>query len=132
MAERHRSEPVNALITLAQEHGAHFKQAPTGTWTARHRDGGTSIWGMSQVDAAVRYLEENNIQPTTSEAIKARICFDYRPYDTMPEFEEGFADHQARRLHEKYDGVKGQAYDRGANAAMLLWQAQQRMKPTTK
>jgi hypothetical protein len=41
----------------------------------------------------------------------------------MPEFDEGFADYQARRWHENYDGVKAQAYDRGANAAMLYARA---------
>jgi hypothetical protein len=60
------------------------------------------------------------------------IRHEYRPYDTMPEFDEGFADYQARRRDKAYDGVAGQAYDRGANAALWLWQAQQRMKPTAK
>jgi len=64
--------------------------------------------------------------------IQTAICNEYRPYHTFPEFQEGFADYQARRRHEKYDGYKAQAYDRGANAAMWLWQAQQRMKPPAK
>ena len=64
--------------------------------------------------------------------IRAAICNEYRPYHTLPEFQEGFADYQARRRDKDYDGVAGQAYDRGANAAMWLWQAQQRMKPPAK
>lgn len=43
---------------------------------------------------------------------------DYAPYHTMPEFEEGFRDYQACMVHGHYDGVKAQAYDRGAEYAM--------------
>jgi hypothetical protein len=39
---------------------------------------------------------------------------------------------QARRRDKEHDGVTGQAYDRGANAALWLWQAQQRMKLAAK
>jgi hypothetical protein len=52
----------------------------------------------------------------------AEIRADYRPYDTLPEFEVGFQDYMAGRFrHRDYDGVAGQAYDRGSNAAMQ-WQ----------
>jgi hypothetical protein len=64
--------------------------------------------------------------------ILTAICKQYEPYDKFPEFGEGLADYQARRRDKDYDGVAGQAYDRGANAAMWLWQAQQRMKPPAK
>lgn len=65
--------------------------------------------------------------------ILTAIVKQYEPYDQIPEFGEGFADYQARPLRNKdYDGVAGQAYDRGANAAMWLWHAQQRMKPAAK
>jgi hypothetical protein len=65
--------------------------------------------------------------------ILTAICRQYEPCDTIPEFGEGFVDYQARRLRNKdYDGVAGQAYDRGANAAMWLWCAQQRKKPAAK
>jgi hypothetical protein len=40
--------------------------------------------------------------------------------------------YQARRRDKNYDGVAGQAYDRGAVAAMWLWWAQQRMKSAAK
>jgi len=71
--------------------------------------------------------------------IKAVICKEYRPYDTLPEFQEGFDAYQkdgALRAHP-YDGspdsggFRAQAYDRGANAAMWLQRARQRMKTQT-
>jgi hypothetical protein len=68
----------------------------------------------------------------SEQEILAAIRHEYRPYDTIPEFDEGLADYQARRRDKEYDGVAGQAYDRGANAAMWLWQAQQRMKLAAK
>jgi hypothetical protein len=68
----------------------------------------------------------------SEQEILAVIRHEYRPYDTMPEFDEGFADYQARRRDKDYDGVAGQAYDRGANAALWLWQALQRMKLAAK
>jgi hypothetical protein len=64
--------------------------------------------------------------------ILTAICKQYEPYDKFPEFGEGLVDYQARRRDKNYDGVAGQAYDRGANAALWLWQAQQRMKPPAK
>jgi hypothetical protein len=68
--------------------------------------------------------------------IRTAICKQYEPYDKFQEFGEGLVDYQARcigkRVTKDYDGVAGQAYDRGANAAMWLWQAQQRMKSAAK
>jgi hypothetical protein len=78
---------------------------------------------MSKVEAARLYCEDKGLTACTPDAILARIVREYRPYDTMPEFGEGFADYQAHRRHENYDSVKGQAYDRGANAAMLYARA---------
>ena len=45
---------------------------------------------------------------------------DYAPYHLMPEFEEGVRDYQSCKCHSFYDGVKAQAYDRGAEYAMKL------------
>ena len=44
---------------------------------------------------------------------------EYRPYDQMPEFAECFADYEAGvfNRHKQYDGVAGQAYDRGLECA---------------
>jgi hypothetical protein len=41
----------------------------------------------------------------------------YAPYNRMPAFELGFDDYNAGRLRAM-DGVAGQAYDRGAEAAI--------------
>jgi hypothetical protein len=84
----------------------------------------------------------------SEQEILAAIRYEYRPYDTLPAFDEGFAAYQtsgALRRHPYDDApagetpieacrrsVAGQAYDRGANAAMWLWQAQQRMKLAAK
>ena len=49
--------------------------------------------------------------------IKAR----YAPYHTMPEFEQGYADYMAGKIFiANIPGVGGQAYDRGAEAAMKV------------
>jgi hypothetical protein len=42
----------------------------------------------------------------------------YAPYHTFPEFAEGYADYTAGLRGIGYDGVQGQAYDRGAECAM--------------
>jgi hypothetical protein len=68
----------------------------------------------------------------SEEEIRTAICKQYEPYNTMPKFDEGFADYRARCWNKNYEGVAAQAYDRGANAAMWLSQAQQRMKPAAK
>ena len=86
---------TNALIALALANGAVFKQSPTGTWTA-HRNDTPGIWGMSQVDAAARFLEEIGVEPTEPAAILAAIKHEYRPYDSMPEFQEGYDAYMAR------------------------------------
>jgi hypothetical protein len=78
-------------------------------------------------------IDEMIADGKSEQDILTAICKQYEPYDTIPQFGEGFVDYQARRLRNKdFDGVAGQAYDRGANAAMWLWQAQQRMKPAAK
>ena len=62
---------------------------------------------------------------STAANILAEIRHLYRPYDTMPAFDEGFADYQAGIYQNPYDNdetlrgqVNGQAWDRGANTAM--------------
>jgi hypothetical protein len=58
------------------------------------------------------------------EALK-QIVDDYRPYDTLPAFTEGFDDYDRGSFRNPYDGLKdgpsqvaAQAHDRGRNAAM--------------
>ena len=60
-----------------------------------------------------------------NEARLVEIRADYRPYDTLPAFDQGFADYHNRLRVNPYDGLRGpgdglkaQAWDRGANAAM--------------
>lgn len=77
-----------------------------------------------------RMIDEMIAAGKSEQDILAEICKQYQPYDKFPEFGEGLADYQARIdwRTKNYDGVAGQAYHRGANAALLLWQARQRKK----
>jgi hypothetical protein len=64
----------------------------------------------------------------STDEILARIKAQYRPYDTLPAFEEGFTAYQAsgplrRNPYDNDAGYKAQAWDRGANAAMLYARA---------
>ena len=77
-----------------------------------------------------RMIDEMIADGKSEQDILTAICKQYEPYDTIVEFGQGFVDYQARRLrNQDYHGLAGQAYDRGANAAMWLWCAQRRMKP---
>jgi hypothetical protein len=114
------------LERLAEADGATFIRSATGAWWAKDKDGITIVRGaMSRAEAAVQYCEDRDLCGSTPEAILARIRHEYRPYDTMPEFQEGFRAYQLDGAHRRdpYDGVKGQAWDRGANAAMLYARA---------
>jgi hypothetical protein len=60
---------------------------------------------------------------TTNNELLAQICNDYRPYDSLPAFTEGYNDYEAGKHRNPYEGdvskgVQAQAWDRGANAAM--------------
>jgi hypothetical protein len=115
---------ISEFERLAEHDGATFTASGMGTWSAMDRHGLMVVRGaMSIAEAARLYCEDKGLTPSTPDAILARIVREYRPYDTMPEFGEGFADHQAHRRHENYDDVKAQAYDRGANCAMLYARA---------
>lgn len=65
--------------------------------------------------------EDRDLVASTPEAILARIKAEYRPYDSFAEFQEGFDAYQKDGAFRRppYDGVKAQAWDRGANAATL-------------
>jgi hypothetical protein len=104
-------------------------------WYAKDKDGITIVRGaLSRAEAAVQYCEQKDLTAITPEAILARIRYEFRPYDTLPEFQEGFAAYQTDGPHRRnpydgdhgYDGDQGykaQAWDRGANAAMLYARA---------
>jgi hypothetical protein len=117
----------NELVRLAEEDGAMFIRSKTGAWYAKDRDGVTVVHGaLSHAEAAVLYCEDRDLTAATPEAILARIKHEFRPYDTMPEFDEGFAAEtkDGWRRKEKYtDGVKGQAWDRGTSTAVLYKRA---------
>jgi hypothetical protein len=93
-------------------------------------------------------IDEMIAEGNSEQEILTMIIAQYRPYDILPAFDEGFKAYQtsgALRCRP-YDNapadenpvaackrqVKSQAYDRGANAAMWLGRAQQRMKPAAK
>jgi hypothetical protein len=48
----------------------------------------------------------------------------YAPYNSLRTFEDGYADYMAGRNLLSLGGVAGQAYDRGAEAAMKVKQAE--------
>jgi hypothetical protein len=117
---------ASELERLAEADGATFIRSATGAWWARDKDGITIVRGaLSRAEAVVMYCEDRDLVGTSPEAILARIRHQYRPYDTMPEFQEGFDAYQKRGAFrdDPYDGVKAQAWDRGANAAMLCARA---------
>jgi hypothetical protein len=62
----------------------------------------------------------------TRKQVLARIKAAYRPYDALPEFQEGFDAYMLDGAHRRClydDGVKAQAFDRGASTAMLFQRA---------
>ncbi len=117
---------TDALTELAEADGATFTPSGTGSWRVQDRHGVIIARGaLSRAEAALLYCEDKDLVASTPEAILARIRHEYRPYDTMPEFQEGFDAYQRDGAfrHDPYDGVKAQAWDRGANAAMLYKRA---------
>jgi hypothetical protein len=114
---------------LAEEHGATFLRSANGLWWVRDRQGVTIIRAaQSRVEAARLYCEDQDLNRNTPEAILARIKAQYRPYDTLPEFQEGFDAYRQqgayrRDPYESEAGYKAQAWARGANAAMLYQRA---------
>lgn len=61
--------------------------------------------------------------------ILSAIAKEYEPYDTHEAFGKGMVDGFTRTdRSQDYDGVAGQAYDRGAEAAMYFLQMQYRRR----
>lgn len=54
-----------------------------------------------------------------------QIKAQYAPYNTIPAFEQGYADYLAGRASRELQGVAGQAYDRGYEAGMKVQRANQ-------
>jgi hypothetical protein len=140
------ADVTRELERLAEDDGATFTKTPTGAWWAKDRDGIVIVRGaLSRREAAVLYCEDKGLQAATPQAILERIKYEYRPYDDLPAFEEGFVAYQKKRPldHNPYETaparlpgregetngqaalrqVNAQAWDRGANAAMLYARA---------
>jgi hypothetical protein len=120
------SDALNEFERLAEADGATFTPSGTGSWRVQDRHGLIIARGaLSRVEAARLYCEDKDLVASTPEAVIAYIRAQYRPYDSMPEFQEGFDAYQKDRAyrHDPYDGVKSQAFDRGANAAMFYVRA---------
>jgi hypothetical protein len=115
-------------IRRAEDDGAHFQQIrATGLWGAMDRNRMVIVpyvdGAMSKEEAARLYCEAKGLLPFTPETLLASIVREYRPYDTIPAFGEGFTAHSKRQWCNPYDGdapgngVKAQAWDRGLEAA---------------
>jgi hypothetical protein len=121
------ADTVNELERLAEADGATFIRTPMGAWWAKDRDGIVLVRGaLSRVEAARLYCEDKDLVASTPAAILAYIKAQYRPYDTLPEFQEGYdacERDRVLRCNPYDDGYKAQAWDRGANAAMLYKRA---------
>jgi hypothetical protein len=122
---------ASELERLAEADGATFIRSANGAWWARDKDGITIVRGaLSRAEAARMYCEDRNLVGSSPEAILEYIKAQYRPYDTMPEFQEGFDAYRQDGPHRmnpwdgyKEHGLKAQAWARGANAAMLYARA---------
>jgi hypothetical protein len=104
---------------LVEADGATLLRTTAGTWWARDKDGLTIVRGAeSRAEAALLYCDDKDLTPATPDAILARVRAHYRPYDSMPEFEEGFAAHATLQYRNPYpSSVAAQAWDRGLDAA---------------
>jgi hypothetical protein len=137
---------VDPWISLAEAAGVSFVHTASGKHAARDKDGVYVVRGcLSIAEAARSFCEDRDLVASTPDAILARIKAQYRPYDALPAFAEGFEAYQRKaplgfNPYEKpparlpgRDGettgeallrqVNGQAWDRGANAAMLYERA---------
>jgi hypothetical protein len=120
---------ASELERLAEADGATLLRSATGAWWAKDKDGITIVRGAeSRAEAARLYCEDKDLTPCTNDAILARIFREYAPYDSMPEFNEGYRAYQIDgaadfRRNPYDDGVAAQAWDRGANAAMQYGRA---------
>jgi hypothetical protein len=123
--ERIDQTQLSELERLAEEDGAVITRSPHGVWYAKDKDGVTVVHGaLSKVEAAVLYCEDKDLTAATPEAILARLRYEFRPYDSLPAFDEGFAAHAARQWHNPYpSSVEAQAWDRGLQTAVFYERA---------
>lgn len=76
------------------------------------------VLGHHGYDALPAEGRDQGLRSSTPETMLERIRHEYRPYDSMPEFQEGFAAHSKRHRRNPYpSSVAAQAWDRGLKAA---------------
>ena len=115
------TDVTHELERLAEADGATLTRTATGAWYARDKDGMTVVRGaLSRAEAARLYVEDRDLCLATPAAVLQYINARYRPYDTMRTFNEGWDTvmQHGRLCDDRYDGVDGQAYDRGGLAAI--------------
>jgi hypothetical protein len=142
MADQSHNTPIEtpqtrglaaAFKRWAEAHGARFSQDIAGSWRAIDKDGALIVTGaMSKDEAARLYCEDKDITPGHADAILARIFHEYRPYESMSEFREGYRAYQLdggsrRDPYETEGSYKSQAWSRGANAALLYQRAMEHL-----
>jgi hypothetical protein len=112
---------------LAEADGAMFTRSGEGEWSVKDKDGLTiAEHALSLAEAARLYCEEKGLP--TSEEILDKIVAKFRPYHVLGEFWQGF---RAGRRDSVFrcnpfrddEGVRKQAWDRGADVAMQYQRA---------
>jgi hypothetical protein len=112
------------LERLVEADGAQLIRTATGAWYARDNTGITVVRGaLSRAEAARLYCEDRDLCLATPGAILEWIKAQWRPYDTLPAFQAGWdaCRRDGSLRADQYDGVDGQAYDRGGLSA--VWYA---------
>ncbi len=114
---------TNAYRYLAEDDGARFRRgSESDRWMAEDSDGMVIVSdAMSIAEAARLYCEDQGL--VSPRQILARIVAAYSSYRFYAEFWEGFnaCQHDPTRRSNPYqenEGVKAQAWDRGADVAM--------------
>jgi hypothetical protein len=119
---------TEAYWYLAEDDGARFcRKSESDRWTAEDSDGMVIVSdAMSIAEAARLYCEDQGL--VSPQQILARIVAAYSSYRLLAEFWEGFKACQRDPTHSSNpyqdgEGVKAQAWDRGADVAMQYQQA---------
>jgi hypothetical protein len=119
---------TDAYRRLAEDDGARFRiGSESDRWTAEDSDGIAIVSdAMSIAEAARLYCEDKGL--ISSQEILDRIVATYRPYHILAEFWQGFKACRRDSVlrcnpYRDDEGVKAQAWDRGADVAMQYQQA---------
>jgi hypothetical protein len=119
---------TDAYRRLAEDDGARFRMtSETDRWTAEDSDGIAIVSdAMSIAEAARLYCEDKGL--VSPREILARIVAAYASYRLLAEFWEGFNACQRDGVfrcnpYRDDEGVKAQAWDRGADVAMQYQRA---------